>query len=165
MTTYEDLTKEQLIKDLIKLRQRINELERIKDRHERTREELIRTRSMYQGLFEFAPAAILVVNRDGRIVRTNAQAERLFGYEREEMLDKLVEHLMPERFRQRHQEQRQGYFHNPRIRPMGTGLELNGRRKDGTEFPVDISLGPLEIEKDIFVVSVIPNNIDNVLSI
>jgi PAS domain S-box-containing protein len=155
MAAYEDLTKEQLINDLIRLRQRIHELEKIKDQHERTHEELVRTRSMYRGLFEFAPDAIVVVNRDGHIVQINAQAERLFGYGRDEMLDKPVENLMPESFRQRHLEQRQGYFYKPRVRPMGTELDLYGKRKDGSEFPVDISLGPLEIEKDLFVVSVI----------
>ncbi len=155
MAIYEDLTKEQLINDLVRLRQRIHELEKIKDQHEKTREELIRTKSMYRGLFEFAPDAIVVVNRDGHIVQINAQVERLFGYGRDEMLDKPVENLVPQRFRQRHIEHRQGYYYKPRVRPMGTGLELYGKRKDGSEFPVDISLGPLEIEKDLFVVSVI----------
>jgi len=155
MATYEDLTKEQLINDLIKLRQRINELEKIKDQHEKTYEELVRTKAMYHGLFEFAPDAIVVANRDGRLVQVNAQAERLFGYGRDEMLDKRVEILMPEHFRQRHIEHRQSYFDKPHVRPMGMGLELYGRRKDGSEFPLDISLGPLEVEKDIFVVSVV----------
>ena len=155
MATYEDLTKEQLINDLIKLRQRINELEKIKDQHEKTYEELVRTKAMYQGLFEFAPDAIVVANRDGHLVQVNAQAERLFGYGRDEMLDKPVEILMPERFRQSHIGHRRSYFDKPHVRPMGMGLELYGRRKDGSEFPLDISLGPLEIEKDIFVVSVV----------
>jgi PAS domain S-box-containing protein len=155
MATYEDLTKEQLINDLIKLSQRINELEKIKDQHEKTYEELVRTKAMYHGLFEFAPDAIVVANLDGHLVQVNAQAERLFGYGRDEMLDKPVEILMPERFKQRHIEHRQSYFDRPHVRPMGMGLELYGKRKDGSEFPLDISLGPLEIEKDIFVVSVV----------
>ncbi len=154
MATREDLTKEQLISDLIKLSQRINELEKIKDQHEKTYEELVRTKAMYHGLFEFAPDAIMVVNRDGCLVQVNAQAERLFGYGRDEMVDKPVEILMPERFSQRHIGYRQSYFDKPRVRPMGMGLELYGKRKDGSEFPLDISLGPLEIDKDIFVVSV-----------
>ncbi len=155
MEAYEDLSKEQLINNLTKLQQRINELERTQDQHERFQEELIRTRAMYQGLFEFAPDAILVANRDGRIVQINGQAERLFGYGRDETLDKPVEILVPERFRQEHIAQRRGYYHNPRVRPMGTGLGLYGQRKDGSEFPVDISLGPLEIEKELLVVIVI----------
>jgi PAS domain S-box-containing protein len=155
MATYEDLTKEQLINDLIKLSQRINELEKLKHQHEKTFEELVKTKAMYHGLFEFAPDAIVVVNSDGEIVQVNAQAERLFGYGRDEVLGKPVEILMPERFRQRHIEHRKGYRNEPRVRPMGTGLELYGRRKDGSEFSLDISLGPLEIEKDFFVVSVV----------
>jgi PAS domain S-box-containing protein len=155
LAAYEDLTKEQLINDLVRLRQRIHELEKIKDQHEKIREELIRTRLMYQGLFEFAPDAIVVVNRNGHIVQINAQAERLFGYGRDETLDKPVEHLMPERFMNVHIDRRQEYFCRPRVRLMGTGMELYGKRKDGSEFPADISLGPLEIEKDLFVVSVI----------
>lgn len=155
MATYEDLTKEQLINDLIKLRQRINELETIKDHQEKAYEELVRTKAMYLGLFEFAPDAMVVVNRDGHLVQVNAQAERLFGYGRDEMLDKPVEMLMPERFRQRHIGHQRSYFDKPRVRPMGMGLELYGKRKDGSEFPLDIFLGPLEIEKDIFVVSVV----------
>jgi PAS domain S-box-containing protein len=154
MPTHEDLTREQLINDLMKLCQRINELEKIKDQHEKTYEELVRTKAMYHGLFEFAPDAIVVVNRDGHVVQVNAQAERLFGYGRDEMLDKPVEILMPERFSQRHIGYRQNYFDKPRVRPMGMGLELYGKRKDGSEFPLDILLGPLEIEKDVFVVSV-----------
>ncbi len=154
MATREDRSKEQLINDLIKLSQRINELEKIRDQHEKTYEELTRTKAMYHGLFEFSPDAIVVVARDGHLVQVNAQAERLFGYGRDEMLDKPVEILMPERFSQRHIGYRQSYFGKPRVRPMGMGLELYGKRKDGSEFPLDISLGPLEIEKDIFVVSV-----------
>jgi PAS domain S-box-containing protein len=148
MAAYEDKTKEQLINDLIKLSQRINDLEKVKDQHKKTYEELIRTK------VEFAPDAIVVVDRDGRVVQVNAQAERLFGYGRDEMLNKPVEILIPERFTQRHIEHRQTYFNKPRVRPMGIELELYGKRKDGNEFPLDISLGPLEIEKDTFVMSV-----------
>jgi PAS domain S-box-containing protein len=155
MATYEDLTKEQLINDLIKLSQRINELEKIKDEHEKTYEELVRTKAMYHGLFEFAPDAIVVVDRDGHLVQANAQAERIFGYERDEVLDKPVEILIPERFKQKHIEHRQSYFEEPHVRPMGMGLELYGKKKNGSEFPLDISLGPLEIGNDIFVVSVV----------
>ena len=82
-----DITKEQIINDMIKLRQRINDMEKIEEDKKRDVEELDKTKSMFEGLFEFAPDAILVVDREGRIVQANKQVERLFGYTREELLN------------------------------------------------------------------------------
>ena len=143
MQTPEDLTKERLIHDLIKLRQRIDELEKIKEEKQKYEDELVQTKSMFEGLFEFAPDAILVIGSDGRVVRVNQQAERLFGYAREELLRMDHDVIVPDRFREKHLDDRKGYMSAPHVRHMGTGLELYGRRKDGSEFPVDIALGPL----------------------
>ncbi len=164
----EDITKEQLINDLIKLRQRINELETIEEDKKRYVEELHKAKSMFEGLFEFAPDAIIVVNHEGRIVQANKQVERLFGYAREELLEAEHDILLPERFREKHREHRRGFMADPHVRPMGTGLELFGRKKDGTEFPVDISLGPLQMTNDIVVLAVIRDvterkNAENIL--
>jgi PAS domain S-box-containing protein len=153
MKTLENLPKEQLIKDLIDLRQKINELEKIKEDKERYAEELKKTKAMFEGLFEFAPEAIVVANREGRIVQVNKQTERMYGYTREELLNADHDILLTERFREKHKEYRRGYMSNPHVRPMGSGLELYGRRKDGVEFPVDISLGPLQMENDFVVLA------------
>jgi len=154
----EDMTKEQLIKDLIKLRERIDELAKIEADKNKYLEELNKTKAMYEGLFEFAPDAIVVVNREGRIVQVNKRTESLFGYSREELLHSGPDILVPERFREKHKEHRRMFMAEPHVRPLGTGLELYGRKKDGSEFPVDISLGVLQpdrAETDVVVLAVV----------
>src|SRR6202008_4646232 len=92
---------------------------------------------------EAFPDALVAVERDGTIAQINSQAEELFGYRREELLGQEIELLVPERYRRNHQGHREDFGHNPKIRRMGAGLDLYGRRKDGSEFPVEISLRPI----------------------
>jgi two-component system, LuxR family, sensor kinase FixL len=109
----------------------------------------------FKTLLEVAPDAMIIVNEHGRIVIANTQSERLFGYRREEMLGEPIELLVPTRFRPQHPAQRQGYMQGPRTRPMGAGLELYGLRKDGSEFPVEISLSPLQTREGLWVTSAV----------
>jgi PAS domain S-box-containing protein len=111
--------------------------------------------ALFEKLFEFSPDAIVVSSPEGLITNTNAQVERIFGFSRDELIGQPVEILVPERFRMRHPRHRETYRAQATLRPMGAGLELFGRRKDGTEFPVDIMLSPVETEDGKVVVSVI----------
>lgn len=107
-----------------------------------------RTEAKFMGLLESAPDAMVITNIEGKITMVNVQTETIFGYPREEIIGKEVEMLIPQRFHHRHVHHRQDYINHPKVRAMGHGMELFGRRKDGTEFPVEVSLSPMHLVDD-----------------
>jgi PAS domain S-box-containing protein len=122
---------------------------------EHAEEALRLSEERFRVLLELAPDAIVYIDGEGLIVLVNAQTEELFGYLREELVGKPVEILLPERVQTVHGAHREGYSANPELRQMGAGLELAGRRKDGSFFPVDVSLSPLETATGRFVTAAI----------
>jgi PAS domain S-box-containing protein len=125
----------------------------IRDISERQRvDEALRASELqFRGLLEAAPDAMVIVNPQGHITLVNRQTEQLFGYRRQELLGQPIETLVPERFHAEHVGHRNGYLAEPGVRPMGAGLQLYGRRKDASEFPVEISLSPLVTEQGTLV--------------
>ena len=121
----------------------------------RAEETVRRSEAQFRALFEFSPDAIIASDREGRITEVNARVESMFGYQRSELLGQSIDSLVPERFRRTHPSRRDKYASAASVRPMGAGLELYGRRKNASEFPADIMLGPVETEDGRIVLSVI----------
>jgi PAS domain S-box-containing protein len=114
---------------------------------------LRRNEKLIAAVLESASQGILAVDREGHLVLANARTSELFGYTREELTGQPVEMLLPEAVRVAHVQHRHDYLRHPRVRPMGVGLELSGRRKDGTEFPVEISLSYVQTENGFFAIA------------
>lgn len=121
----------------------------------RHQETLRRAEERFRGLLESAPDAMVIVDVDGTIVLMNSQAERLFGYGRDELLGQSIEMLVPAHLRATHVQLRQGYGVHPVTRPMGASLNLHAVRKDGIDVPVEISLAPLQTERGVLVTAAI----------
>ncbi len=113
--------------------------------------EKYRQTRLFRGLLEAAPDGMVIVNRDGEIVLVNAQVEELFGYQRAELVGEPVEILVPDRYSGMHMAFRNGYVSEPRTRPMGLAGDLHARRKDGSEFPIEVTLSPLETDEGLLV--------------
>src|ERR1051326_4976390 len=124
-------------------------------REKRFEQALHKSEERFKRVVESAPSAMVMVGSSGAIELVNLQAERLFGYPRSELLGKSVEVLIPERLRTTHPNLRTSFFATPESRPMGAGRELYGRKKDGSEFPIEIGLNPVETEEGLSVLSAI----------
>lgn len=111
------------------------------------------TEAQFRQVVESAPNGMLVANQEGVMTLVNAQIERYFGYDRQELIGQPVEILIPDRFRSQHPRQRTGFFHKPTVRAMGVNRELFGRRKDGSEFPLEIGLNPIKTTKGLQVLA------------
>lgn len=114
-----------------------------------------RTEKYFRELLESAPDANVMTDRSGRILHVNAELEKLYGYSREELIGCEIEQLVPERYRARHVEHRERYCLDPKRRQMGMGLEIVGRRRDGSEFPAEMSLSPIDTDRGLVVASTI----------
>jgi len=108
--------------------------------------ERVKVEQKFKALLESTPDALVIVDLNGDIIMVNHQSEKIFGYKREEIIGERVEKLIPDRFKKKHPANREAYASNPHVRSMGSNLDLYARRKDGSEFPVQISLSPLESE-------------------
>lgn len=122
------------------------------EEYERELIERKRSERQFKGLLESAPDAMVITNGQGIILMVNAQTETIFGYQRSEMIGKAVEILIPQRFLNHHVQHRNEYVENPKTRAMGAGMALFGMRKDGTEFPVEVSLSPMKLDDNEFMV-------------
>lgn len=149
---HQHLEQKQVIRKLTECQKRIDELESFGARE---KEALLEAKVEFENLFESSPEALIVVDLQGHITLMNMQAEKTFGYARHELIGTDHDVLVPDQLRAKHNTELKTYVGRPHPHVMGLGLELSGRRKDGTEFPVDIDLGPLEINKELFVLSIV----------
>jgi PAS domain S-box-containing protein len=130
-----------MVSDISERKKAADELERVNNEFRRSNAELVASQDKLRSYFEAASQAILGVSGDGRISLVNRRTEEMFGYTREELVGQELELLLPDRFRSAHISHRDDYFAEPRVRAMGAGMDLAGRRKNGTEFPIEIGLG------------------------
>ena len=146
--TKERLTKEQLKEELAGMRQSMCQLNEC-------RKEFESAQDRYKKLLDATPDSMIFVSKDYEIISVNSQAEELFGYTQEEMVCHRLDLLIPNRYHRVHRGFVEGFFSNPRRRPMGAGLKIYARKKDGTEFRANISLSPLRLNEDLVTVAAI----------
>jgi PAS domain S-box-containing protein len=161
-------TREELLAEVSTLRRQVAAMETAAVEQRRTEQRLLKealvsdaalrtSEATARAVLESASEGILLINASGRIILVNAAAERMFGYDHDELMGQTLEVLLPDRIRAEHREHRAGYFAGPRVRPMGSGLALAGRRKDGAEFPVEISLSYVQAPEGMTAMALITN--------
>jgi PAS domain S-box-containing protein len=141
-------TKKELLKDISAMDGEVRDFESCRDEYHKARDK-------FERFLDSAPDAMLFVNSGGKIVLANARIGELFGYDRDEIIGKELEMLIPERYRTRHYEFVQKYFSKPKVRSMGSNVEIYARRKDGSVFPADISLSPIETDEGLLAAAAV----------
>jgi PAS domain S-box-containing protein len=135
-------TKAELFRELEETRKKVQELDTCRADFEKARER-------YEKVLDSAPDAMLFVNTQRKVVLVNAQFEKVFGYKQDEIIGKTLEILVPDRFKKNHRRMVKTFFDNPKVRPMGSHFEIYAKKKNGDEFPADISLSPLQTPSGI----------------
>jgi PAS domain S-box-containing protein len=143
-----DKTKADLFRELEETQKLVQELNSCQAEFEKAREK-------YEKLLDSTPDAMLFVNKQNHIVMVNAQFEKIFGYRQDEIVGRKLDILVPERYKKKHGRRVQKFFEQPKVRSMGSHLDIYARRKDGTEFPADISLSPLQTDEESFVTAAV----------
>ena len=122
---------------------------------DRSGKDHVETQALFEQFFEASPDGVLVVDSQGFITRVNAQTEKMFGYSRTDLQGKPIEALVPDRFRKAHEAYRGNYQGSPQMRPMGEGMELFAKHRDGSEFPVEIMLSPIRSGDETMILTVV----------
>ena len=143
-----DKTKAELFKELEETKKKVQNLDTCRAEFEKAREK-------YEKLLNSTPDAMLFVDTQNNIVLVNAQFEKLFGYSQAEIIGETLDVLVPDRYKKKHSKMVRKFFEQPRVRSMGSHLEIYARRKDGDEFPADISLSPLQTDEDLLITAAI----------
>jgi diguanylate cyclase (GGDEF)-like protein/PAS domain S-box-containing protein len=130
-------------------------MRRANERAQSERKQLEFSLSKMNALLEATPDCLIISNKEGYIIFVNVVAEKIFGYTTEELIRQRIEFLLPARYKKHHVKKRQHYFEKPKLRPMGQEQELFGQHKDGHEFPVEISLSPIETEEGLLVLATV----------
>jgi len=143
-----DKTKAELFRELEETKSKVLELDNCRAEYEKAR-------AKYEKLLDSTPDAMLFVNTQNKIVMVNAQFEKIFGYSQEEIIGEKLDILIPKRYRKNHSSKVGKFFEHPKVRAMGADIEIYARKKDGIEFPADISLSPIQTEEELFVTAAV----------
>ena len=143
-----DKTKAELFRELEETKSKVQELDSCRTEFEKARDK-------YEKLLDSTPDAMLFVNTQNQIILVNAQFEKIFGYTQEEIIGKKLDILVPDRYKKNHSKMVRKFFEQPKVRAMGSHFEIYARKKDGDEFPADISLSPLQTDEELLITAAV----------